>query len=117
MKKRIYRMPTPLVYGQKYIYFYGFTKMGRPVFDGPFANDEDAERSAIELDSYELFYLKTRDRNRAQREVKAELLKRGGDPDEVLRKCIHPHKDKVDTRISEGGVHESRHSTVPNGLT
>jgi len=89
LKQKTYRTSTPNVFGQKYHWVFGFTKEGKKVIWGPYYDTREAERDLTTLDDGEVFDLDTRDITRATREIKAELLKRGEDPDEVLRRVLH----------------------------
>lgn len=89
LKKDTYRAATPTVYGQKYFYVFGWTKNGKAVCWGPFMSQHEADSSLTELDDGEVFQYDTRDLGRATRQIKAELLARGEDPDVALRRMLH----------------------------
>ena len=74
--------------GQKYYYVFGWTKEGKKVCLGPMMSSQEADGKLAELDDGEVFELKTRDLNRAVREIKATLMSRGEEPDEALRKML-----------------------------
>lgn len=75
--------------GQKYFYVFGFTKGGKTVSLGPFMNEQDANNELAKFVDGEVFEYKTRDLSKATRQMKAELEKRGEDPDEALRRHLH----------------------------
>jgi len=81
---------TPIVKlpGQKFFWVFGFTKAGRKVVLGPLMTQQEADGKLAELDDGEVFELVTRDASRAVREIKAELMSRGEDADEALRKVL-----------------------------
>lgn len=94
LKERTYRRAAPSVYGAMYAYVLGWTERGKRVFWGPFRAEtpelsREADRVACELADYEVFFKETRDQARAWREVKSDLMARGEDPDEVLRRALH----------------------------
>ncbi len=95
MKRRVYKAPSPSIPGNRYTWVFGFTLLDKPVLWGPYTTDAEAEVNAIELDSYELFHLKTVDTAKASREVKHELIARGADPDEAMRRLIHKHSEAL----------------------
>lgn len=81
----VYRLP-----GSKYTYVFGFTHAGKPVCLGPFnQGDPEIDRALGRLADGETFEKNTRDVSKASREIRAELLKRGEDVDESLRKHLH----------------------------
>jgi hypothetical protein len=87
--RKVYYGPQPLVYGQKYFYVLGFTKLkNKKVFWGPMS-EEEAYVALGELQDGEKFDLATRDPHRAVREVRDILIKRGVEPDEALRRLLH----------------------------
>lgn len=73
---------------QTYNYVYGITPGGKQVFWGPMPEDQ-AEAAAVGLIAGEIFYLDTRDLRKATQAIKAELLKRGNDPDRALGRIQH----------------------------
>ena len=75
--------------GQMFYYVFGFTKSGRKLVDGPFTSCQEADDLVATLDDGEVFEYKTRDLSKATREIKAELLSRGEDPDEVMKRVLH----------------------------
>jgi len=89
LAQRTYRSATPIVFGQTYHYVFGFTKEGKKVIWGPYYDAREAERDLTTLDDGEVFDLDTRDITRATREIKSELMQRGEDPDEVLKRVLH----------------------------
>ena len=82
-KQPVYHYP-----GQKYHWVFGFTKEGKKVCLGPFVTAQEADGKLAELEDGEVFELLTRDINRAVREIKAELMSRGEEPDEALRRML-----------------------------
>lgn len=74
--------------GQKYYWTFGWTKSGKKVCLGPFMSEQEADSKLAELDDGEVFELATKDINRAVREIKAELMNRGEDADEALRRML-----------------------------
>lgn len=93
LKNKTYRPATPLVYGHTYFWVFGFTLEGKKVLWGPYYTRKDADRELVSLEDGEVFELGTRDMSRATREVKAELISRGEDPDEALRKVLHKKEE------------------------
>ena len=100
MEKRLQRLEAkysaaPVFHypGRGFIYVFGFTSLGKPVCLGPYSPDPDGESQAnaclADLDDGELFELDTRDQGKAARVIKARLIARGKEPDEVLRKMLH----------------------------
>ena len=79
----IYHVP-----GQKYFWVFGWTKEDKKVVLGPFVNASEADGKLAELADGEVFELGTRDTNRAVRVIKAELMSRGEDADEALRRVL-----------------------------
>lgn len=71
-----------------YYYVYGITLKGKQLFLGPIPQDE-AETIASSLDSGEVFESDYKDQARATREIKAELFRRGIDPDVALSRMSH----------------------------
>ena len=82
------RQPVYHYPGQKYHWVFGFTKEGKKVCLGPFVTSQEADGRLAELEDGEVFELLTRDINRAVREIKAELMSRGEEPDEALRRML-----------------------------
>lgn len=89
LKRRTYRTAAPMVYGHRYFWVFGFTKKGRKVVWGPYYDNKEADRELVALEDGEVFELDTRDTSRATREIKAQLLSRGEDPDDALKKVLH----------------------------
>lgn len=90
LEQKIYRQPMYHVPGQKYLYVFGVTKKDKTFCDGPFIpGDPEVDRTLSKLNDGEIFELNTSNLARATREIKAELLRRDGDPDEVLKKMLH----------------------------
>jgi len=88
-KRKLYRGPVPTLFGRGYHWVFGWTKGGKKVVWGPYYSAIEAERELSTLEDGEVFELDTRDVTRATREIKAELMKRGGDPDENLKRVLH----------------------------
>lgn len=88
LAKRTYRDPRVVLPSNEWSYVFGFTKMGKTVFWGPMWPDE-AEKELSRLADGEVFNFKTRSLSKATQELKAELLKRGVDPDEALKRVSH----------------------------
>jgi len=100
--RNIYKRATPKIYGQKYYYVLGFTKVkGRKVFWGPFLESDEAYKWLAQLNDGEQFELSTRDPHRAVREVRNLLIKRGDSPDEALKKLLHKHPNEGEGKSSE----------------
>jgi len=85
---RIYKQPVYHYPGQKYHFVFGFTHEGKKVCLGPFTDASEADGKLAELEDGEVFELATRDINRAIREIKMELMNRGEDADESLRRML-----------------------------
>lgn len=85
---RDHRKPIILIPGKKWAYVAGFTEKRKLLFDGPMWDDE-ASRLADTLEDSEIFHYPTIDQARATKMWKAEMLKRGLNPDEALRKVLH----------------------------
>ena len=87
-KQPMFRYP-----GRGYLYVFGFTPMGKMVCLGPYPPDPDGESMAnaalADLEQGELFELDTRDQSKASRIIKARLIARGKEPDEVFRRVLH----------------------------
>ena len=75
--------------GQKFWYVMGVTKADRVVSLGPFVDESEATNQLAQLEDGELFQYSTRDLAKATRQMKAELLARGEEPDEALRRMLH----------------------------
>jgi len=75
--------------GQKYWYVMGVTDGGRVVALGPFVDEAEANNQLATLADGELFQYVTRDLAKATRQMKAELLSRGENPDDALKKMLH----------------------------
>jgi hypothetical protein len=94
LKRDTYKNAAPYTFGGSYAYVLGWTEGNRRIFWGPFHADtaessREANSAASELADYEIFFKETRDRTRAWREVKSDLMSRGENPDEVLRRALH----------------------------
>jgi hypothetical protein len=93
--QKTYKTATPAIFGNVYFYVFGWTKgkegvaESKKVILGPFYSEREAERELAMLEDGEVFGLDTRDITRATRCIKAELMSRGEDPDEVLRRALH----------------------------
>jgi len=74
---------------QEFFYVFGFTKEGRKVCLGPMMTQQEADGKLAELDDGEVFELRTRDLSKATRIIKAELMNRGEDADEALKRMLH----------------------------
>ena len=95
-KRRIKRIEDSLTHqpiyhypNQPYYYVFGFTKEGKKVCLGPLMSQQEADGKLAELDDGEVFELGTRDLSKATRIVKAELMSRGEEPDEALKRVLH----------------------------
>ncbi len=71
-----------------YFYVYGITEGGKQVFWGPVPQDQ-ADACAAGLIAGEVFEMDTKDLHKATQAIKAELLKRGQDPDAALSRMSH----------------------------
>jgi len=91
LKKKIYKAPAPFIPGRRYYWVFGWTPLGKAVLWGPYTTNQEAELNATVLDTYEIFVLNTIDTAKASREVKHELIARGEDPDEAMKRLIHKH--------------------------
>ena len=89
LKQRTYSNVVPLIYGSTYYWIYGWTKGGKNVLWGPKLSSIEADRELATLEDGEIFELETRNVTRATSEIKAQLMERGGDPDEALKRLIH----------------------------
>lgn len=89
LKRSVYRSPVFPMFGQTYFWCFGFTDLGKTVVLGPYMTRDELEVAAIGLDKHEVFTMKTRDKSRATQQIKAELLERGENPDEALRRMLH----------------------------
>lgn len=87
--QRTYKTATPTIFGNMYYWVFGFTKGGKTVVLGPYYSTQEADRELSTLDDGEVFELETRSTARATRAIKFELIARGGDPDESLRRVLH----------------------------
>lgn len=84
-----------------YFWVFGWTKKEeKKVVLGPFYSKIEAEREMDMLADGEVFELDTRDVTRATRCIKAELMSRGEDPDDVLKRVLH---QKGLERLNKGG--------------
>ena len=109
LEQKVYRAPAYHYPGEKYAYVFGHTKGGKTFCDGPFApSDPQIERLTSRLENFEVFYYNTRDLSAATRQLKAELLNRGEDIDETLKRMLHKkgfeHEEKKSTLKSLFGV-------------
>jgi len=86
-KENLYKTPT--LPNQLYHWVFGLTKGGKKVVWGPYYTATEADRVLSTLDDGEIFELSTRDVTRATREIKSDLMKRGEEPDEVLKRVRH----------------------------
>jgi len=88
----------------EHCYVYGFTpdKL-RPIFVGPLL-EEQAEEIAATLLEGEIFFLDTQDIHKATGEIKAELLRRGSNPDAVLERMGHKHEAKEREQTEKRGL-------------
>ena len=100
--RKTYKAATPNIFGQKYQWVFGFTKEGKKVIWGPYYDAQEAERDLTTLDDGEVFDLETRDMTRATREIKSELMQRGEDPDEVLKRVLHKRSEPEPRRKRRG---------------
>lgn len=94
LKRDTYKTATPTVFGSAYFWVFGWTKgkddePGKKVVLGPYYSSTEADRELAMLEDGEIFELDTRDVTRATRIIKAELLSRGEDPDDVLKRMLH----------------------------
>jgi len=88
LKQKTYKTATPTIFGGVYFWTFGWTKAGKTVCLGPFYSEKEAARELDALEDGEIFPLDTRDVNRAVRCIKAELISRGEDPDEALKRVL-----------------------------
>ena len=88
LAQKTYKTATPSIFGNVYHWVFGWTKSGKTVCLGPFYSEREAARELDVLEDGEVFPLDTRDVNRAVRCIKAELISRGTDPDEALKKVL-----------------------------
>ncbi len=95
-KSRIKRIEESLTHqpiysypNQNFYYVFGFTKSGKRISLGPLMTQQEADGKLAELDDGEVFELKTRDLSKATRIIKAELMSRGEEPDEALKRMLH----------------------------
>jgi hypothetical protein len=77
-----------------YYWTYGQTEEGRKVLSGPYRSKSEANLEADKLDDVEIFFLKTRNTQKATRIVKAKLSKKTR-----IDTALEPmsHKTKVPT--------------------
>lgn len=77
-----------------YYWTYGQTEEGRKVLSGPYRTRSEANLVADKLDEVEIFFLKTRNKEKATRNVKAKLSKKMS-----IDTALEPmsHKTKVPT--------------------
>jgi hypothetical protein len=71
-----------------YFFVYGVTPGGKIVYWGPIPRDE-ADACAAGLINGEVFEMDIKDLRKATQAIKAELLKRGEDPDKALKRMSH----------------------------
>jgi len=71
-----------------YFFVYGITEGGKQVFWGAIPQEE-ADACATGLIAGEVFELNTKDLHRATQMIKAELLRRGHNPDAALSRMSH----------------------------
>jgi len=71
-----------------YFFVYGITEGGKQVFWGPIPQDQ-ADACASGLIAGEVFEMDIKDLRKATQAIKAELLKRGHDPDAALSRMSH----------------------------
>jgi hypothetical protein len=71
-----------------YFFVYGITEGGKQVYWGPIPRDE-ADACAVGLIMGEVFEMDIKDLRKATQAIKAELLKRGQNPDMVLSRMSH----------------------------
>ncbi len=100
------RSPIYHYSGQTYYYVFGFTKGGRKLIEGPFTSSQDADTLLATLVDGEVFEYGTRDLARATRAIKAELISRGGDVDEAMRRVLHHKGHERENQKKQG------HSTL-----
>ena len=84
--------------GQKFFWVFGWTKGGKKVCLGPMMTSQEADGRLAELEDGEVFELRTKDINRAVREIKATLMSRGEDADEALKRML---RNKGYERLNE----------------
>lgn len=80
-----------------YYYAYGITPGGKIVYWGPMT-ETDAEDAASGLIDGEIFALQTRDLSKATQAMKADLLKRGKNPDVALSRVSHKMDESLRRR-------------------
>lgn len=100
LKKKIYRAPVVNLFHNRFWYTFGFTDLGKPFSDGPFMTKQEAEVASVQLDTYELFELDTKNRQKAVSEIKHILIERGANPDDALRQQIH-HIPEAESKRSK----------------
>jgi len=83
------RTPIVRLPGSKFFYVLGWTQNDKVVSLGPFMYESEASSELTKLVDGEIFEYQTRNLARATRQMKAELLSRGEEPDVVLRKHLH----------------------------
>ena len=71
-----------------YFFVYGITEGGKQVFWGPIPRDQ-ADACATGLIAGEVFEMDIKDLRKATQAIKAELLRRGHDPDAALSRMSH----------------------------
>lgn len=83
-----------------YWYVMGITSKGKTVIIGPFSETEAESEGAKLLDA-ELFSCDTVNISEATRQIKAELIRRGIDPDEAVSRMSHKISGKESAREHE----------------
>lgn len=96
-------------------YVYGCTARGKWVILGPLSEPQAVEAGEALTDA-EVFYLSTPDIAKATQEIKAELWRRGVDPDEAISRKGHkepPSLQKEEKRKRSLGwrLFHNRHKT------
>lgn len=89
IEESLTHQPIVRLPGSKFFYVLGWTANDKVVSLGPFMGEPEASGELAKLADGEIFQYSTRDLTRATRQMKAELLSRGTDPDEALRKMLH----------------------------
>lgn len=83
------RNPIVRIPGRKFWYIMAVTNEGRVVSLGPYMEENEAMGRLTEFSEGELFQYNTRDLSKATRQMKAELLSRGTEPDEAVKRMLH----------------------------
>jgi hypothetical protein len=99
----MYRAYTPTSSQRDKIfhYVYGITPAGKVVYWGPMPQDE-ADAAASGLISGEVFILDTSQLKVATAAIKAEMLRRGNNPDLVLQRGHHTGLKEFLTKMRGG---------------